>query len=352
MSDLVGSGILDELVSSMGGEYAYLMLYSLTSHILIIIRRLSDQCFLIKLDDSIQNTMKGISKKVTKTAGRLFNTIDPLTDLPDYENVKKALYSLSPLVVEKDRVKAKRDARQHSLSYKEGDTLPIPIKQVLDHVRYVYLDEENDRSMTYSITYVASMYHANIVIPFPDPNTYTRLLINVGHNEVYHLERNVMDTRSILGELSRLSGADGMLDRTEVYMPENTVAILPPGPLSSYKIMTRGTPPSHKPPLNPYDPPTTFYRYPGQKITLVVDFIKTDNSVVEGSLSAAQLIQKADKNHVKEMVAQGGLEEVIKDPSTTMRRPKTREDEEEVKTRMEGETEDEEEVRRRMEGDE
>jgi hypothetical protein len=144
------------------------------------------------------------------------------------------------------------------------------------------------------------MYRSKITIPSPVKNTVGRYLFNIGYGEVYDLERDPTKPPSPMVDVMVQHVGYNILGGHSVFIPADHVIDLKSGYLSDYTININNNPPAHKPSGNPFkmnQQPQPFLRFPGQKITIVIDVIGEDD-VEDGVKSLAAEMSQLSKNDI------------------------------------------------------
>lgn len=211
--------------------------------------------------------------KIKKLASSVLPKADPIPEWS--EEKKKQIYNISPLIPEKDKKKARLDKRSHRIIFKSGDKVPTCL---MDLVRMCgkYVPHEDDEKLLFQITYVASMYRTFVEIEAPPEDTIGRFLINIGYNEIFEISHNPVGNNKLKNILNSHGNADFLLDRS-IFIPADHMMGLGAKVLSDSLIRISPIPPRERPNDNPINPQSQpFIRFPGQKITIVIDMITKD----------------------------------------------------------------------------
>lgn len=208
--------------------------------------------------------------KIRKLASEVLPKSDPIPNWTD--ELKKEIYNLSPLIPEKDKKKARQDKRLHKIIFKSGDKVPTCLMSLV-RMCGSYVPHDDNEKLLFHITYVASMYRAFVEIDPPKDNTIGRFLFNIGYNEIFDISHNPVGNNKLQELLNSHGNADFLLNRSIFISADNMMA-LGAKVLSDSIIRISSNPPREKPRDNPMSQQTQpFIRFPGQKITLVIDLI-------------------------------------------------------------------------------
>lgn len=208
--------------------------------------------------------------KIKRLASEILPKADPIPDWTP--ELKKEIYSLSPLIAEKDKKKARQDKRTHFLTFKAGDKVPTCLMSLV-RMCGEFVPHDDNEKLLFSITYVASMYRSPVEISPPSDNTIGRFLFNIGYNEIYEVSHNPVGNGQLKEILSAHGNADFLLDRA-IYIPADHMMGFGAKILSDSIIRISPVPAREKPKENPMSNHSQpFIRFPGQKITLVIDLI-------------------------------------------------------------------------------
>ena len=239
---------------------------------------------------------------------------DSSRDFPDGDRYYHQLSKLSKLAQNPNRTIAAKDSRYIESRYElvpgvKTTEVPEVIVEIVDWIRkFAELIEEKKCRILFG-TYLRG---AGMVVPSPTPDTINRVIVNLGNPELFKLDPRVELVDDLIPRLiAEKTGkkVDMNLPPKELFIRENKWIEMGTITSANYKILvsrsTQYTIPASLSGSNSVTKPQPSMRSsPYKRITLVLDFISTNEAIVRISMAAQAIVKSLDISKLPELLKQ------------------------------------------------